>query len=354
MNPYAFVRWGPPGRRKLATRHDQFKGYSGCIVCRLTALTHLFIPKTQEQVDRNRHVTLELLRTGDRRSLLPGSSLKGVLRNVAEALSGSCLVLPQTRQGKLEYRGRPPVVYQVPQGFERCQSAEDACPACRLFGLLFRGEVFMGKLSVSDAVAGSDAKTEWMTIGALMEPKPRHRAWYEDPKQRKLARGRKFYYHQPSGPRRAAQETRYNKTIEPVVPGTVFKFEIEYTNLTADELALLVFSLVLEESLRHKAGMGKPVGLGSVQIEIVDWAHLDPEVRYRQFGGGIVVLSEDQLRREVAHWRHAYHQTYAQWAGCLSDLKRIWNWDPNSTVEIKYPGQEWFRKNPETPLEQAP
>jgi CRISPR/Cas system CSM-associated protein Csm3 (group 7 of RAMP superfamily) len=354
MNPYAFVRWGKQGQREPATRHDQFKGYNGRIACRLTALTHLFIPKTQEQADRNQHVALELLRIDDGRPLLPGSSLKGVLRNVAEALSGSCLILPQARQGKLEYRGRPPVVYQVPQGFERCRSTKNACPACRLFGLLSRDEVFVGKLSVSDATAEPDAKTERMTIEALMEPKPRHRAWYGDPKQRELARGRKFYYHQPAGPHRTTRETRYNKTIEPVVPGTVFEFEVEYTNLTADELALLVFSLVLEESLRHKAGMGKPVGLGSVQIEIVDWTHLDPEVRYRKFGGGVTMLSKEQAHDEMVRWREAYHQSYAQWAGCLSDLKRIWSWDPNSTTEIKYPGQEWFRKNPETPLEQAP
>ncbi|MGB9872928.1 MAG: RAMP superfamily CRISPR-associated protein, partial [Anaerolineae bacterium] len=210
MNPYGFVRLGPAAQREAAIRHDHFQGVSGQLHCRLTALTHLFIPQTQETV-RGRHQELRLLRSADGRPLLPGSSLKGVIRSVAEALSGSCLTLPLPgRGGEIEYRGRPPVSYRIPRGFEHCRNADHLCPACRIFGSLSGDNPFLGKIGLSDAVAVEDFEVETITIEALMEPKPRHRAWYEDPVQKGYLRGRKFYYHRPLGPRRTTIKSEYN------------------------------------------------------------------------------------------------------------------------------------------------
>ena len=353
MNPYGFVRLGPAAQRAVATRHDQFQGLSGRLHCRLTALTHLFIPKTQE-LTRGRHQELALMRSTDERPLLPGSSLKGVIRSVAEAISGSCLTLPIGRNGLLEYRGRPSVSYRIPRGFEHCRDADQLCPACRVFGSLSGGNPFLGKIGLSDALAVGPFEVETMTIEALMEPKPRHRVWYEDPQQSGFLRGRKFYYHRPLGPRRATDKNQYNKTIEAVKPDTVFKFEVEFTNLTEAELALLVFALVLEPDMAHKVGMGKPVGLGSAQIKIVGWEQVDRQARYRQFGSGLKTLEDEALGNAVARWQKQYNQMYANWKESLADLRRIWKWDLSSTVEVRYPGQDWFRQNPRTPIEKAP
>ncbi|MCR4407431.1 MAG: RAMP superfamily CRISPR-associated protein [Anaerolineae bacterium] len=354
MNPYGFVRLGPAAQREAAIRHDQFKGFSGRLHCRLTALTHLFIPQTQETA-KGKHQELRLLCSADGRPLLPGSSLKGVIRNVAEAISGSCLTLPLPgRGGEIEYRGRSPVSYRVLRGFEHCRDADHLCPACRIFGSLSGGNPFLGKIGLGDAVAMGDFEVETITIEALMEPKPRHRAWYEDPVQRGYLRGRKFYYHRPLGPRRTAVKNEYNKTIEAIKPGAVFEFDLDYTNLTEAELALLVFALTLEPGMAYKVGMGKPVGLGSARIEIVGWEQIDRQARYRQFGGGVAVLEGDALSAESARWQGKYHQAYANWQPSLADLRRIWVWDPSSTVEVRYPGQDWFRKNPRAPIEEAP
>ncbi|MDZ7339616.1 MAG: RAMP superfamily CRISPR-associated protein [candidate division KSB1 bacterium] len=353
MNPYGFVRLGPAAQREGAIRHDQFKGLSGCLHCRLTALTHLFIPKTQETA-RGKHQELSLLRSADGRPMLPGSSLKGVIRSVAEALSGSCLTLPLGKGGEIEYRGRPPDSYRIPRGFEHCRDADRLCPACRIFGSLSGDSAFLGKVSLNDAIAVEAFQVETMTIEALMEPKPRHRAWYDDPQQRGYLRGRKFYYHRPLGPRRTAVKGEYNKTIEAVGPGAVFEFGLDYTNLNEAELALLVFALTLEPGMAHKVGMGKPVGLGSTRIEIIGWEQIDRQARYRQLGGGVTILEADALSGEIARWQDKYHQMYANWQESLADLRRIWTWQPSSTTEIRYPGQDWFRKNPRTPIEQAP
>jgi len=353
MNPYGFVRLGPAAQRAAATRHEQFQGLSGRLRCRLTALTHLFVPKTQETI-KGKHQELALMRSTDGRPLLPGSSLKGVIRSVAEALSGSCLTLPLGKGGEIEYRGRPPVTYRIPRGFEHCRDADHLCPACRIFGSLSGNNAFLGKMSLSDALAAAPFEVETMTIEALMEPKPRHRAWYEDPQQRGFLRGRKFYYHRPLGPRRTTVKNEYNKTIETVKPGAVFEFEVDYINLTEAELALLIFALTLEPGMAYKVGMGKPVGLGSTRLEIVGWEQIDCQARYRQFGGGVTTLEGEALNAEIARWQARYHQEYALWKESLADLRRIWKWDPSSTMEVRYPGQDWFRQNPQTPIEKAP
>lgn len=354
MNPYGFVRLGLAAQREAAIQHDRFDGLSGQLRCRLTVLTHLFIPKTQE-TEGGRHQELSLLRSADGRPLLPGSSLKGVIRSVAEAISGSCLTLPLGRRGEVKYRGRPKVSYRIPRGFEHCRNADHHCPACRIFGSLSGGNPFLGKIGLSDAsTIGRPLDVETITIEALMEPKPRHRAWYQDPQQRGFLRGRKFYYHRPLGPRRTAVKNKYNKTIEAVRPGAIFAFSLEYANLTEAELALLVFALSLEPGMAYKVGMGKPVGLGSARLEIVGWEQIDRQARYRQFGGGVTVLEGKELAEEVTRWQQRYHQMYANWKESLADLRRIWTWNPKATEDVRYPGQDWFRRNPKTPIEKAP
>jgi CRISPR/Cas system CSM-associated protein Csm3 (group 7 of RAMP superfamily) len=353
MNPYGFVRLGPAAQREAATRHEQFNGPSGRLSCRLTALTHLLIPKTQEMRKRE-HQKLDLLRSTDGLPLLPGSSLKGVVRSVAEAISGSCLTLPVGRRGEVEYRGRPPVSYRIPRGFDHCRDADHLCPACRIFGSLSGDRSFLGKIGLSDASIVGQFEVEVLTIEALMEPKPRHRAWYEDPQQRGFIRGRKFYHHRPLGPRRTTVKNQYNKTVESVKQGAVFEFDLDYTNLTEAELTLLVFALTLEPEMYYKVGMGKPVGMGSARIDIVAWEQIERQTRYRQFGGGVTALEGDALGPEVARWQGKYRQVYADWGESLADLRRIWTWNPAATEDIKYPGQDWFRKNPTTPIEKAP
>jgi CRISPR/Cas system CSM-associated protein Csm3 (group 7 of RAMP superfamily) len=361
MNPYDFVRFGQPAKREPVIWHDRFAGQSGIICCHLTAYTYVFIPQTQETLirgerrQREDHQELKMMRGRDDAPLIPGSSLKGVLRSVAEALSGSCLTLPVPRTGqKIEYRDRPPVTYQIPRGFEHCSNGKYLCPACRLFGTLSSGSSFLGKVGVSDARPLGKIETTWLTIEALMEPKPRHRVWYENPQQHEVMRGRKFYYHHSLGPRAAAQKTRYNKTIEAIRPGSIFEYTVEYTNLTDTELSLLIFSLLLEPTMCHKIGMGKPVGLGSVKIKITGWKQIDRKIRYEQLGSGVKKLENEVLVNEVNYWRELYYQTSQAWQESLADLRRIWTWDTTRQEEVKYPPREWFRGNPTTPLEEIP
>ena len=348
MNPYHFVPLGPPGQRRKAKTHESFEGESGTLICQLTARTHLFTAASHGGGGRE-HQSLKLVRGKDGQPLIPGSSLKGIVRSVAEAISGSCLVLPT----KLDYGNG--VFYKTLRSFQHCDSKERLCPACRIFGAMSRNGTFLGKIGISDALVEGEVAVENLTLEPLMQPKPRHRVWYGDPRQPNDMRGRKFYYHRPQGARTTKRQSEYNKTVEAVKPRTVFRFNVDYTNMAEDELALLVFALVLEPEMCHKVGMGKPVGLGSAKIEVAQWQQHDVQMRYEHIGEGTTLLQTDALAVEIDRWTTRYHEYYAKWRrDSLDHLRRIWSWDPNTNAEIKYPTQEWFRNNPTEPIENTP
>jgi hypothetical protein len=85
--------------------------------------------------------------------------------------------------------------------------------------------------------------------------------------------------------------------LRPLDTGSVFRFSVTFENLTDDELAALVASLVLSDraplsaseggertKVRHKLGYAKPAGLGSVEIRLTKATLLpDPEARYQKF-----------------------------------------------------------------------
>lgn len=55
--------------------------------------------------------------------------------------------------------------------------------------------------------------------------------------------------------------------IKPIKRNIKFKSRIRFENLTKEELGALLFVLDLPENHYHKIGMGKPLGLGSIEIK---------------------------------------------------------------------------------------
>jgi CRISPR/Cas system CSM-associated protein Csm3 (group 7 of RAMP superfamily) len=354
MNPYDFVQLGQAATRSPMKKrgHDHFTGLSGVLTCRLTAETHLFVPgyRAGGAGRTLQHESLSFCRGGpSKMPIIPGTSLKGVLRTVAEAVSGACFIYDNLRYE------RNSVEYDLAQSYTHCNDIERLCPACRIFGLLNGRSVFSGLVTVGDARATGAVQTEMLTLGVLSAPKPRHRPFYGRVGQPRQLRGRKFYYHHlPEHIITRTQRDGQNKTVEAAKPGTTFIFDVTYTNLTEQELALLLYAIVLEPEMRHKVGMGKPVGLGSAHIEIVRWQPLDRAARYHTLAGGWgAALEGDALTQEVAGHISRYGASTLQ-DGPLADLRRIWHWPPDPAVTIRYPDQAWFKANPSVPLEQAP
>jgi len=193
----------------------------------------------------------KLVREADavrRRYLIPGSSIKGAVRSIVEAITCSCIRITQDRtQG----RHRP----YIPQGYSGCMSVNDLCIACRLFG----AQDYQGHVSFEDAVApkGSlvllDTPLLWTPARGGHGLPPRYL-------QGNQARGRKFYRHArpPSG-----ADLRACIKSDAELP-----LRIHFLNLSEAELGVLLTALGLhpKHPFPIKLGGGKPVGLGSVQI----------------------------------------------------------------------------------------
>jgi hypothetical protein len=182
--------------------------------------------------------------TTRRRYLIPGSSIKGAVRSLVEAITRSCIRITQGRH-------RP----YIPQGYGGCMSVNDLCIACRLFG----AQDYQGHVSFEDAVA---LKGSLVLLGTPLLWTPARGGRGLPPRylERDRAKGRKFYRHArpPSG-------------VDPracIKSGAELPLRIHFLNLSEAELGVLLTALGLhpDHPFPIKLGGGKPVGLGSVQI----------------------------------------------------------------------------------------
>jgi CRISPR-associated protein (TIGR03986 family) len=102
--------------------------------------------------------------------------------------------------------------------------------------------------------------------------------------------GRKYYLHHRNRelneagmePWRSLNTDRPQQKVRitPLKAHAMFYFHIDFDNLSAHELGLLLFALKPDEEFRHKIGMGKPLGLGRVNIEPVGFFRVDRYNRY--------------------------------------------------------------------------
>ena len=176
---------------------------------------------------------------------------------------------------------------------------------------------YAGRVSFTDAVYQDDQNGIWyeespITPHTLSGPKPTTFQHYlvQDQSQshdpdKKVAlahygsspnktqiRGFKLYWHKGDNPdlKASKKELEHPKQltrIKPIKPGVRFAFKIHFTNLRKEELGALLWTLSLpgddETACRHKIGMGKPLGMGAVNIERENLTLklVNPDKRYR-------------------------------------------------------------------------
>ena len=366
MNPYDFVPLDtehPPERRKpvwhnvLTPKDASSRLYSGYLYLYIQAETPLFIHDTRSSMQDPNNPGQHLRNQWDE-YIIPGTSLKGLLRNTVETLCRGCMTVFRTPQ---EYTHNP-----LPDDFAPCQQNTKLCISCRLFGMMqarqSNAEVFLGKLNIEDARAYESEPNIHKPIytAVLDSPKPRHRAFYLDAQGNSIA-GRKFYFHNQQLlteqrlipiPNRDMYRNQY---IQPLASGTDFSSRIDFTNLEADEFAALLFAILLQQDMRHKIGYGKPIGLGSVQLAITALKLVDYSKRYSTLhsadrgmtyyeGDALTDLLNQQMAPLDGQVKAAWQRFSA--LPSLQHLHSIWRWPPDTSVEYAYPSQRWFRANP--------
>jgi CRISPR/Cas system CSM-associated protein Csm3 (group 7 of RAMP superfamily) len=409
INPYHFVPVSEsvprqplaatPGWAKLAP-----EAYSGFLKIEITVLTRLFIPSrlprdleydptTAEQKREHRIFRRCLSDPVTGRKMLPGTAVKGPVRAVLEVLSDSCLGLYAGKYKKyrgdknnsLDYRDKAPdsvlpgrCQLRPPAGGPGTAPTGGLCLCCRLFGLAAgAGEpepgeptALQGRLVFEDCTLNDDHRdkisTTEYTLPELSEPKPWHAPFYLDAAG--MIRGRKFYLHHEPQNLHTKVKTKRNCTIqESILPGAVFSGRVRFTNLTAAELGLLLWGLELDDlppvdaqgnrppALKaHKLGLGKPLGLGSVKIRVVELALLDLAPRYQEFSWPEPGRTALATGLTGAALRQKIQELKSRWAADAfaghEQLGALLTFPASPTPPVRYPEYAWFQACKTVPL----
>ncbi|WP_084696144.1 RAMP superfamily CRISPR-associated protein [Salisaeta longa] len=334
IEPFDFVPY-PSGNAidyTKATGHDHFQGCSGRLECELEALSPFLVMDSELRDGSSQNSAVQFKKNRSGTYVVPGTSLKGLVRSVFEVLYPSCT---RISGGKTK----------VPSAFRPCRSHHKVCPACRVFGFLNGGTVLKGKVNIgtAHAVGTPELGTDRQLIG-LFRPHPEEAKYNRNGH----AKGYKFYFHQQEV-KTANQDNdkKFGTWITPLKPGTCFTFSVTFENLTDRELNALVAALVLTDratdpetgdtvAVRHKLGYGKPAGLGSVAIRLTD-VELQSNARkaYTSFDRSPRVLQEGSS--ELKKWIAKRQQlVFGDPSRAVQHLTRILRYPPREDVTYAY------------------
>lgn len=342
-NPYRMIPVREQIVRKSPLTDEKFKGKSGVISCSLENLTPLFVGKS-------RYNSQQFL-TRNGKCVIPGSSLKGMLRSLAETVGGGCFVTdPKGQYGK-EYKA--------------CSKVQTLCIACRMFGMMERGKgakVHKGNVSISDALLQEEKPETKLFEILLANCGTRHEPFYRTPDTGKIdGKSRKLYFHQPKRTDTVPSIPENLKSraerIAALLPGHHFGFKVHFSNLSKEELELLIYVLALEEDvgveigkeklilhgpLRHKIGYAKPLGMGSCHININRLIYYAPaSVRFASlkdtedtvYEGGSLKEESIKLTRNII----------SDTSLTMKQFRKMMVWDENDQREFRYPDYNWFQ-----------
>lgn len=139
------------------------------------------------------------------------------------------------------------------------------------------------------------------TLKILASPKPPAPCLYfKNPKGSYIAKkdlklsqhqpnGRKVYIHHPADSireqlwqsRHPQEHCKQKLSCQPMPAGSHLYFHIDFTNLSWDELSLLVIALKPDADYSHRLGLGKPLGLGSVMLTVCGLFFNNRQQRYQ-------------------------------------------------------------------------
>lgn len=245
--PFEFVPLAERVNRKSPIGHDRYDDncITGQIHGTIEALSPIYVGSGVMELTQDGQLVDTIVRR-DGKVAIPGSSLKGAIRSVLEAISESCVC-----KSKIKVRRQR----------SECKEQDNLCVACRIFGAMG----FQGNIAIQDA-PHIDGKIVTKRVPALYSP--------QLPKNEQEAKGRKFYMHGKVATGEIPMET--------CEQGSKFKFTAQIDNLTNAEWGLFFTALGHhpEHPFKLKIGGAKPVCLGSVDFQI-EKIHIHEQIAAR-------------------------------------------------------------------------
>lgn len=234
--------WIPVRNEKLnaIVSHENFAYLNGFLDLELRVLSDfLYVGSGSILLDQRDRAYYSFARRGDL-LVIPASGIKGAVRAIVEAITGSCVSQMSKNDNFYSSNGR----CEIEQGQE---SKASLCAACRLFGTTgYRGRAYF-----SDAEPKGDMITEIIKISDLWPPKQ--------------AIGRKFYQIK-AFQRLNDRPEKNHRFLETVPKDSVFSTRLYFENTSPAEMSLLIRAI----GLPLKIGGAKPRCLGAVKFDIKD------------------------------------------------------------------------------------
>ncbi|HLJ26488.1 MAG TPA: RAMP superfamily CRISPR-associated protein [Candidatus Angelobacter sp.] len=314
LHPYIFIpfpaflarkEWGPSGPSGHERKSKDH--LTGRLKCTLSTVTKLCLKSN-----------FKALAERGEPPYIPGSSLKGMTRNILQILGEGCAGQQFADKKMDEVAERQNLKLDLGD-LQPC-TTESACLSCRLFGYSLKKPKDQKSDDEPFGWAGnarffdSDPLKEWssnqwvaLNQGAFTVPDypkarptdhgPRHLPFYFPNGDGKPA-GWKLYRH--ANNIREVDEHAGFGSPHCVRGNMKFEFSVEFESLAPEEYAVLRFALTLAHSclthkedsavdLFHKLGYGKGVGLGSCSIRI-DNEEFESAERFLGLAGDVVQL----------------------------------------------------------------
>lgn len=343
-NPYRWVTVSEePVARREPAYHHRFSGTAGRLWCELEALTPILVGDGKGKF---------VVREKDKKPFLPATSIKGVIRSLAELVGNAAVPFGQC---------------QVDQRHALSAASEGHGANWRLdivartFGYLHQKQAFAGLVHFSDGTLVAPSLGPGIPPAydvVVGQPKPQHAPFYPDQNRRK------FYHHRVGAEGLTTTSLAQKQTVRPLPPKTTFVFTVDFSNLQREELALLVYCIALEEKvtvtlspqaigpearqpasivgpLRHKLGGCKPHGGGSVHIRITKMQlRGDPAARYRGQSEP-PVLEGQALEEEISRLTQPFCSRADETMQQLRAMLIYSNNDPRR--DVRYPDYQWFQ-----------
>lgn len=231
-----------------------------------------------------------MTQTDNNQLVIQGSSLKGCVRAIYEAITNSTLPVitekKKNRNGQIRYYGNKYPRDRKPLEIKLNDvNTHKLCPAGRIFGALN----YQGLLQFNDArYIDKAATTNIGFMPSLYSPDLERKKYYEQQKltsgeQQDFVAGRKFYYNMSK-----AIDKGENRGIPVQQAAKAFTFEtvIHFKNLKPEELGILLIALGQdpEAPIALKLGGGKPIGMGTMTVSISEIQQMQNIIdRYQQY-----------------------------------------------------------------------
>ncbi len=255
--PYAFVPLAPGVDHRAPAGHQRLQKLNGTLHATLEARSPVHVASGLLEPTRDRQYPLVKAHFRvNGRLAIPATSLKGCIRSILEAISPSAVAIT---------RARP-----LPREAEPSRAVDRLDVAQRIFGALG----YQGQVRFSDAlIEPENRQPEIVPSVQLFRPRPESVSTYFDGSR---VKGRKFYMH--------GKLAKGDLPLEACPAGSRFTFRVDFTNLSAGELGLLLIALGLgEPRLWPKLGGGKPACLGTIEVVDARVETIEPRAAYSDF-----------------------------------------------------------------------